>query len=69
MEGHGVERDAIVAAVSPVHVGEEGDAAREEGEEHHAAVVLVQPTLLETQLVDETSDSDSFFFYTGQYSR
>lgn len=41
VEGHGVQRDAVVLAVHPEHVGEEGDAAREEGEQHHAAVSFV----------------------------
>lgn len=54
MEGHAVERDAIVAAVHPVHVGEEGDAAYEEGEQNHAAVGLVEPAVLEAELVEET---------------
>lgn len=31
VEGHAVEGDAVVAAVHPVHEGEEGDAANEEG--------------------------------------
>ena len=50
VEGHAVERDAVVAAVHPVHVGEEGDAAHEEGQQHHAAVRLVHPALLQVQL-------------------
>lgn len=53
VEGHAVQRDAVVAAVHPVHVGEEGDAAHEEGEEHHAAVGLVQPAVLEAELEDK----------------
>lgn len=32
MEGHAVERDVVVAAIHPVHVGEQGDAAHKEGE-------------------------------------
>lgn len=52
VEGHAVQGDAVVAAVHPVHVGEEGDAAHEEGEEHHAAVGLVQPAVLEAELKD-----------------
>ena len=54
VEGHAVERDAVVAAVHPVHIGEEGDAAHKEGEQSHAAVGLVQPAVLEAELVEET---------------
>lgn len=54
VEGHAVERDAVVLTVHPVHVGEEGDAAHEEGEQYHAAVGLVQPAVLEAELVEET---------------
>lgn len=50
VEGHGVEGHAVVPAVHPVHVGEEGDAAREEGEQHHAAVGFVQPAVLKAEL-------------------
>lgn len=50
VEGHAVEREPVVLAVHPVHVGEEGDAAQEEGEQHHAAVGLVHPVILQTQL-------------------
>lgn len=50
VEGHAVERDAVVLTVHPVHVGEEGDAAHEEGEQYHAAVGLVQPAVLEAEL-------------------
>lgn len=46
VEGNGVQRDAVVTAVHPVHEGEEGDAAHEEGQQHHAAVGLMQPALL-----------------------
>lgn len=45
MEGH-----AVVPAVHPVHVGEEGDAAGKEGEQHHAAVGFVQPAVLKAEL-------------------
>lgn len=51
MEGHAVERDAVVLAVHPVHVREEGDTAKKEGEEYHAAVEFVQPEVLEAELV------------------
>lgn len=54
VEGHTVERDAVVVAVHPVHVGEEGDAAHEEGEQYHTAIGLVQPAVLEAELVGET---------------
>lgn len=54
VEGHAVQRDAVVLAVHPVHVGEEGDAAHEEGEQHHPAVGLVQPAVLKAELVKET---------------
>lgn len=54
VEGHTVERDAVVAAVHPVHVGEEGDAAHKEGEQYHTAIGLVQPAVLEAELVEET---------------
>lgn len=54
VEGHGVQRDAVMLAVNPVHVGEEGDAAREEGEQHHAAVSFVQPAVLKAELQEET---------------
>lgn len=54
MEGHAVERDAVVVAVHPVHVGEEGDAAHKEGEQYHTAIGLVQPAVLEAELVGET---------------
>lgn len=50
MEGDAVERYAVVLPVHPVHVGEEGDAAHEEGEQHHAAIGLVQPAVLEAEL-------------------
>lgn len=58
VEGHAVERDAVVLAVHPVHVGEEGDAAHEEGEQHHAAVGLVQPALLKAELAEETKKEE-----------
>lgn len=58
MEGHAVERDAVVLAVHPVHVGEEGDAAHEEGEQHHAAVGLVQPAILKAELAEETKKKE-----------
>lgn len=50
MEGNAVERDAIVGAVGPVHVGEECDAAHEETQQNHATVNLVQPAVLQSQL-------------------
>lgn len=50
VEGHTVERDAVVVAIHPVHEGEEGDAAEEEDEQHHTAIYLVQPALLEAKL-------------------
>lgn len=50
VEGHAVQGDAVVAAVHPVHEGEEGDAAHKEGEQYHAAVGLVQPAVLEAEL-------------------
>lgn len=50
MEGHAVERDAVVTAVHPVHEREEGDAAHEKGEEDHPAIELVQPGVLEAEL-------------------
>lgn len=53
VEGHAVERDAVVFAVHPVHVGEEGDAAHKEGEQYHTAIGLVQPAVLEAELVRE----------------
>lgn len=52
VEGHGIEGDAVVPAVHPVHVREEGDAAREEGEQHHAAVGFVQPAVLKAELTE-----------------
>lgn len=54
VEGHAVQRDAVVLAVHPVHVGEEGDAAHKEGEQYHTAVGLVQPAVLKAELVEET---------------
>ncbi len=54
MEGHAVERDAVVVAVHPVHVRKEGDAAHKEGEQYHTAIGLVQPAVLEAELVEET---------------
>lgn len=56
MEGHGVQGDAVVPAVHPVHVWEESDAAREEGEQYHAAIGFVQPTVLKSQLQGETRE-------------
>lgn len=53
MEGHAVQRDAVVLAVHPVHVGEESDAAHKEGEQYHTAVGLVQPAVLKAELVGE----------------
>lgn len=53
VEGHAVERDAVVLAVHPVHVGEEGDAAHKEGEQYHTAIGLVQPAVLEAELVEQ----------------
>lgn len=50
VEGHVVKRDAVVAAVHPVHEGEEGDAAQEEDEQYHAAIQFVQPAVLEAEL-------------------
>ena len=55
VEGHAVERDAVVVAVHQVHVGEEGDAAHEEGEQHHPAIGLVQRAVLEAELREETN--------------
>lgn len=54
VEGHGIEGDAVVPAVHPVHVGEEGDAAGEEAEQYHAAVGFVQPAVLKAELMQET---------------
>lgn len=59
MEGHPVERDAVVVAIHPVHEGEECDAAQEEDEQHHTAVYLVQPALLEAELEDTKINKDS----------
>lgn len=53
MEGHAVEGDAVVAAVHPVHEGEEGDAAHEEGEQNHTSVGLVKTAVLVADLVGE----------------
>lgn len=52
VEGHAVERDAVVLTIRPVHVREECNAAREEGEQHHAAVGFVQPAILKAELVE-----------------
>lgn len=60
VEGHGVEGDAVVLAVRPEHVGEEGDAAREEGEKHHAAVGFVQPAVLKAQLPGRDGRSERY---------
>lgn len=50
VEGNAVERDAVVRAVHPVHEREESDATHEETQKHRAAIHLVQPALLQTQL-------------------
>lgn len=57
MEGHGVEGDAIVPAIHPVHIREESNAAREEGEQHHAAIGFVQPAVLKSELQGESGES------------
>lgn len=54
VEGHTVERDAVVAAVHPVHEGEEGDAAHKEDQQYHTTIYLVQPAVLEAKLVEKT---------------
>lgn len=54
VERNAVEWDTIVLPVHPVHVGEEGDAAHKEGEQYHTAICLVQPAVLEAELVEET---------------
>lgn len=54
MEGNTVEGDAVVGAVGPVHVGEECDAEKEETQQHHAAINLVQPAFLQPQLQEQT---------------
>lgn len=56
-QGHAAERDAVVAPVRPVHVREERDAAREEGQQHHGAVSFVQPAVLKAQLGEQTEES------------
>lgn len=58
MKGYTVERDAVVRAVGPVHVGEECDAAHEETQQHHATIKLVQPAVLHPQLQEETVNTE-----------
>lgn len=53
MEENAVERDAIVGAVGPVHVGEECNAAHEETQQYHATISLVQPAVLKPQLNED----------------
>lgn len=70
VEGHGVEGDAVVPAVHPVHVREEGDAAREEGEQHHAAIGFVQPAVLKAELTGrETGEMSVIADMAQQYYR
>lgn len=56
VQGHGVEREAVVLAIHPVHVGEERDTAQEEAQQHHATVHFVQPAVLLTHLQGEIRD-------------
>lgn len=50
MQGHSVERKAVVLSINPVHVGEECNAAQEEAQQHHAAVHFMQPAVLQAHL-------------------
>lgn len=47
-----------MAAVHPVHEGEEGDAAHEEGEQNHTSVGLVKTSVLVADLVEEETQEE-----------
>lgn len=53
VQGHGVDREAVVCSIHPVHVGEEYNAAQEEAQQHHEAVRFVQPAVLQSHLQGE----------------
>lgn len=53
MEGHTVEWDVVMGSIHPVHEREDGNAAHKEGEQYHPSIGLVEPAVLETQLVGE----------------